>query len=94
MKSLTINKNDLRHNINIIKKQVDKKLDDGKKYTLIGIVKGNGYGLGLTEYAKFLIDNGIKLLRSCNNRRSNRIKRSRDKGRHINAIINCNKRRC
>jgi len=67
MKSLTINKNDLRHNINMIKSQVNKKLDDDKRYTLIGIVKGNGYGLGLVEYAKFLIDNGIMMLRSCNN---------------------------
>ena len=62
MKALTINKGDLRHNINMIKSQTDKKLDDGKRYTLIGIVKGNGYGLGLIEYAKFLIDNGIMML--------------------------------
>ena len=64
MKSLIINKNDLRHNINIIKglAKIDILNDDGNKYKLIGVVKGNGYGLGLIEYSKFLIDNGIETL--------------------------------
>ena len=62
MKALTINKSDLRHNVNMIKAQINKKLDDGKRYTIIGVIKGNGYGLGLIEYAKFLIDNGIMML--------------------------------
>ena len=64
MKALIINKNDLRHNIRIIKKmaQLDIPSDNGKEYKLIGIVKGNGYGLGLIEYSKFLIDNGISTL--------------------------------
>ena len=64
MKSLVINKNDLRHNIKVIKDlaNLDVLNDNGKKYKLIGVVKGNGYGLGLIEYSKFLIDNGIETL--------------------------------
>lgn len=57
MNTLIINKNDLRHNIDTIKKRIDKE-----NYTIIGVVKGNGYGLGIKEYSQFLIDNGIKML--------------------------------
>lgn len=57
MKSLIINKQDLKHNINVIKEKAKET-----ETKVIAVVKGNGYGLGLVEYAKFLIDNGIELL--------------------------------
>lgn len=57
MNTLIINKNDLRHNINIIKNEIDSE-----NYTIIGVVKGDGYGLGLKEYSQVLIDNGIRIL--------------------------------
>jgi len=45
MKQLIINKNDLRHNINAIKKMAHLDIPDdcGNLYKLIGVVKGNGY---------------------------------------------------
>lgn len=55
MKQLVINKEDLRHNISKV-----KTFANG--VNIIGIVKGNGYGLGLLEYSKFLVDNGIEYL--------------------------------
>lgn len=64
MKVLRINKEDLKHNINIIKNIVKRSAvdDKGKSPKIIGVVKGNGYGLGLVEFSKFLIKNGIKIL--------------------------------
>lgn len=58
MKSLVINKSDLVHNINTIKKTV-QTLDN---YKIIAVVKGNGYGLDLIKYSEILIDNGIDFL--------------------------------
>ena len=57
MKALIINKEDLKHNINQIKEHAKKS-----ETKLIAVVKGNGYGLGLVEYSKFLIDQGIEML--------------------------------
>lgn len=64
MKSLVINKEDLKHNIRKIKEIAKEsgRQDNHKNLTIIGVVKGNGYGLGLVNYAKLLIDNGISFI--------------------------------
>ncbi len=58
MKQLVIYKDDLRHNIERIK-EYTKNVSNNDEYTIIGVVKGNGYGLGIIEYAEFLKENGI-----------------------------------
>lgn len=64
MKSLVIEKEDLKHNIKQIKKIIEDtgRQENHKPIQIIAVVKGNGYGLGLIEYSKFLIENGINIL--------------------------------
>lgn len=61
MKALIIEKKDLKHNIAKIKEFINPENNE-KKVEIIAVIKGNGYGLGLTQYANFLIDNGISFL--------------------------------
>jgi len=61
LKAVIINKEDLRYNIEKIKEIVSQDLpdDNGNNVKIIAVVKSNGYGIGIVEYTKFLIDNGI-----------------------------------
>ena len=54
MNELIIDKKDLINNLNEIKKQIKK--DD---YTIIAVVKGNGYGIDSIKLVNFLKENGI-----------------------------------
>ena len=64
MKSLVIERQDLKNNIKIIKQIAEEngRSDNHKPLQIIAVVKGNGYGLGLVQYSNFLIDNGINYL--------------------------------
>lgn len=59
MKTLVVETEKIKHNLKIIKEIIGKK---NKKTKLIAVIKGNGYGLGLIEYAQLLVDNGIETL--------------------------------
>ncbi len=62
-KAFIIKKSDLQKNISIIKKlAAENRSGKDKQCQIIAVVKGNGYGLGLIEYARFLTENGIDFL--------------------------------
>ena len=62
MKELLVEKDKIKHNFRVIKQIINEKKGSGKKVKIIAVVKGNGYGLGLVQYSKFLVDNGIQML--------------------------------
>ena len=68
MKKLTISRKDLKNNLKIIRTRLNSfgKDDSGNLPKIIAVVKGNGMGLGLVEYSKFLINNGIDFLAVAN----------------------------
>ena len=55
MNKLIIEKEILKHNVAVIKKHAGET-------PVMGIVKCNGYGLGLIEYSKLLLEYGVDLL--------------------------------
>ena len=57
MKTLVVETQKLKHNLKIVREIVEK---NNKETKIIAVIKGNGYGLGLVEYAQFLEDNGIE----------------------------------
>jgi len=59
MKALVVETYKLRENLKIVREIVAK---NNKETKLIAVIKGNGYGLGLVDYAQFLVDNGIDFL--------------------------------
>lgn len=61
MKAVVIDKEDLRYNIDKIKEYAKNNSPENDKVKIIAVVKTNGYGLGIVEYTKFLIDNGISM---------------------------------
>lgn len=56
MNKIIIESDKLQHNINIV---LDKVKNLEVVPTIIGVLKGNGYGMGILILAKKLIDNGI-----------------------------------
>lgn len=60
MKKLEIKKDDLIYNLNFLKKLIN---GDTK---IIAVVKANGVGLGIVEYSKILVENGIECLAVAN----------------------------
>lgn len=62
MKKVVINKKDLQNNLQIARNELTGKDDNGNKVKLIAVVKGNGMGLDIVEYSKFLVKNGIDCL--------------------------------
>lgn len=62
MKILEIYKDDLKYNLDKIKEIAKENSVQNKTPKLIGVVKSNGMGLGLEEYARFLVENNVEIL--------------------------------
>lgn len=61
MEELIISRKDLEHNINIVKNYIIEH-SNGKIPKIIGVVKANGYGMGLVELSNEYINQGIDML--------------------------------
>ena len=59
MVKLVVIEEDLKHNIDKIKKHINSDEIKKEKVEIIAVVKANSYGLGLVEYTKLLIEKGI-----------------------------------
>lgn len=60
MNQIIIEENKLQHNIEIIKEKIKNITDDnGNPLKIIAVLKGNGYGMGVENIAKKLLDNNI-----------------------------------
>ncbi len=64
MNRVEVIKKDLKYNIEKVFEKANDfgKCDNGEMIQIIAVVKCNGYGLGLIELSKYLLDNGIKHL--------------------------------
>lgn len=61
MEELIVSKKDLEHNINVVKKYITEHSKE-KIPRIIGVVKANGYGMGLVELSNEYINQGIDML--------------------------------
>lgn len=68
MKKLMVSRKDLKNNLKVVRKilKVQGKDDGGNFPRIIAVVKGNGMGLGLVPYSKFLVNHGIDFLAVAN----------------------------
>ena len=68
MKKLVVSRKALKNNLKIVRKLLNDfgKDDSGSHPKIIAVVKGNGMGLGLVEYSKFLVNQGIEILAVAN----------------------------
>lgn len=58
MKALVVETQKIKDNLKIVREIIEKNNSQTK---IIAVIKGNGYGLGLVEYAQLLADNGIEI---------------------------------
>ena len=64
MKKVVVNRDDLKNNVNVLRNILNEKVKKigSKGSKIIPVVKGNGYGLGLIEYSKTLLECDIDML--------------------------------